>query len=749
VVTIAKILKAKCIEQQKEPQDADFPEILEICGRGQSASLLRDLLKDASATFRKQKLKELENQRRLKPSPPKPLKMGNGILQKRTFQRKDQMMVPKPPLVDFPTEIYNGLELEVATARDYFTIFSAAGQKLTNDLPDAWLEDRTEALSASLTSEKGTDVPEDGNVDYCQYCRTPGDIICCDFCPRAFHLNCMKKAGSPTDTTNTHNDRWECYICRKEKDPLDDDLVDGKKSMDLITPFFMTVDPTNETYLNGVEVLSTIHDMITKLMDYDFGYMFSEPVDVDAVPDYKLIVKDPIDLGTICSMLINGDYYKPLAEDCSMDDIVAKVLKDIELVWHNCFTYNYEGSAVYRMAEVLRRRATMIRKRSFNHKLSEKVKRDVEKFVLDMGNVRASILKGAHPKEGRVPQEESFDKSKEKIVRSMKPSSKNKITLKSWNPKISRFIAVLDPVSGRVVHAYGTTKSAAQAVQILLDSGHLCEWNAKSGINLKLVAEKSGSDPSSLLFGYRWVFLDDLRAQKVAFLKPSPEIVELLHKQCTYAFQTVEEALSYPDLPKNLNIRELRDNLNNLPRRSEWTEIAGMPWRRPVVPDANGTDYLDDYEDGTNNMQIEPLPKSDSIFENNDSGPWKKCSILKKDLVTNRYLVGFQHVSLAYVDWMQTMDASPTVPATETRSIGRFKKFYVFGDRNVDGIVWETNDDGVESSTAAGNGTAQLQSKPGIAEEYTQNLEQSMDITDDSRKRKRNMEEEANSSAAH
>ena len=391
VVSIAKILKAKCIEQQKEAQDTDFPEIFEICSQGQSAPLLRDLLKDAASTFRKQKLEELEKQRHLKPSPPKPPKMSNGILQKRTFQRKDQMMVPKPPLVDFPTEIYNGVELEVATARDYFTIFSSAGQKLTNDLPDAWLEDRTEVLSASSTSQKETDVPEDGNVDYCQYCRTPGDIICCDFCPRAFHLHCMKKAGSQTDTTNTHGDRWQCYICRKEKDPLDDDLVDGKKSMDLITPFFMTVDPTDDTYLIGVEVLSMIHDMITKLMDYDFGYMFSEPVDMDAVPDYKLIVKNPMDLGTICSMLINGDYYKPLAKGCSMDDIVAKVLKDLELVWHNCFTYNYEGSAVYRMAEVLRRRGTMIRKRSFNHKLSEKVKIDVEKFVLDMENARVTI----------------------------------------------------------------------------------------------------------------------------------------------------------------------------------------------------------------------------------------------------------------------------------------------------------------------------------------------------------------------
>jgi len=34
---------------------------------------------------------------------------------------------------------------------------------------------------------------------------------------------------------------------------------------------------------------------------------------------------------------------------------ILSILKDIELIWHNCFTYNLEASAIYRMAVVQRR----------------------------------------------------------------------------------------------------------------------------------------------------------------------------------------------------------------------------------------------------------------------------------------------------------------------------------------------------------------------------------------------------------
>eukprot|EP00957_Ditylum_brightwellii_P031400 2380524-Ditylum_brightwellii.AAC.1 len=38
----------------------------------------------------------------------------------------------------------------------------------------------------------------------------------------------------------------------------------------------------------------------------------------------------------------------------AVDDAIYYVLRDLKLVWHNCFTYNEEGSAIYQMAQVQR-----------------------------------------------------------------------------------------------------------------------------------------------------------------------------------------------------------------------------------------------------------------------------------------------------------------------------------------------------------------------------------------------------------
>ena len=107
----------------------------------------------------------------------------------------------------------------------------------------------------------------------------------------------------------------------------------------------------------GVQILSRIHETVLKLMEYDFGYMFREPVDSENVPGYSELVKKPMDLGTIAARLTNdrgyADLYRP---NESWDDVIVAVLRDIELVWHNCFTFNLEGSSVYRMAEVQRRK---------------------------------------------------------------------------------------------------------------------------------------------------------------------------------------------------------------------------------------------------------------------------------------------------------------------------------------------------------------------------------------------------------
>jgi hypothetical protein len=56
-----------------------------------------------------------------------------------------------------------------------------------------------------------------------------------------------------------------------------------------------------------------------------------EPVDWKGLglPDYPAIVKNPMDLSTVKSKLLKGDY-------SSFDDLFA----DLQLIWDNCKLYN-------------------------------------------------------------------------------------------------------------------------------------------------------------------------------------------------------------------------------------------------------------------------------------------------------------------------------------------------------------------------------------------------------------------------
>ena len=44
------------------------------------------------------------------------------------------------------------------------------------------------------------------NDCYCWICHKEGDVICCETCPRVFHLKCIQMETAPTD-------EWVCPEC--------------------------------------------------------------------------------------------------------------------------------------------------------------------------------------------------------------------------------------------------------------------------------------------------------------------------------------------------------------------------------------------------------------------------------------------------------------------------------------------------------------------------------------------------------
>ncbi|CAH9085301.1 unnamed protein product [Cuscuta europaea] len=84
--------------------------------------------------------------------------------------------------------------------------------------------------------------------------------------------------------------------------------------------------------------------ILTKLMKHKFGWVFNTPVDYKGLGlhDYHLIIKHPMDLGTVKSRLDRYEYATPL-------DFAA----DVRLTFKNAMCYNPKGQDVHAMAELL------------------------------------------------------------------------------------------------------------------------------------------------------------------------------------------------------------------------------------------------------------------------------------------------------------------------------------------------------------------------------------------------------------
>lgn len=63
----------------------------------------------------------------------------------------------------------------------------------------------------SESEEEEEEVKESGDehADYCQLCKDGGELLCCDFCPLAYHLVCLvpPMEGIPDGD-------WRCPRCQ-------------------------------------------------------------------------------------------------------------------------------------------------------------------------------------------------------------------------------------------------------------------------------------------------------------------------------------------------------------------------------------------------------------------------------------------------------------------------------------------------------------------------------------------------------
>ncbi|XP_071955898.1 E3 ubiquitin-protein ligase TRIM33-like [Antedon mediterranea] len=184
---------------------------------------------------------------------------------------------------------------------------------------------KTVPQKVGLSSSQDSNDP---NEDWCAVCKNGGDLLCCDSCPRVFHLNCH----IPT-LPDTPSDAFECTLCKNFEDDDETETINGSQKRKV-------PDKLSQKYQAACERI------LLELFCHPSSYPFHEPVD-RTVPNYYKVISKPMELVTIKEKLkpTSGEQYETL------DDFV----EDVKLMFSNCLLFNGETSDIGRVARNIER----------------------------------------------------------------------------------------------------------------------------------------------------------------------------------------------------------------------------------------------------------------------------------------------------------------------------------------------------------------------------------------------------------
>ncbi|KAL7478646.1 hypothetical protein ACHAW6_004400 [Cyclotella cf. meneghiniana] len=489
-------LKTACQEQNCSPDQVVMPRLLEFCSAkltstpkmpvepkvtplggplkkkshdsaksvGAKRSRPKDVAPDARSTRSSPLIGESNDSAR----PPKKRKVERPPSMKARFK------VLRVNPTEFPKEFHDGKDVDPAEPGDYERIFTPVGSIISNS-----------PMTGNDSAQKFQDIiplplRTASNFDYCIVCNAGGKVThSCVKCPRAYHTECLFKDGG----NSSENKR--CHRCEMDKHVLVDDLSNIPPNQ-LIK---MAYDNNLVEFAWHEKLMELLVEVINKLKAYDFGVIFSEPVNTELVPNYLDVIKRPMDYGEIIKKLERGRYPDPgcsfvyKEEMNEMEEIVLHALCDIEQVHHNCVLFNENGSCYHRVGQVHMARWKAFYEKLIEDRISTNIKANLDEFrakckaELD-SQVQVRVLPGTNP------------------------TNRTNITF-----------AVFDPSTKKVVKQYTSKSAAVRAALALKKAGYSCEYELDEK-NAKLIIEKSAKEASALLFGYRWITMDCLRSGK-------------------------------------------------------------------------------------------------------------------------------------------------------------------------------------------------------------------------------------------
>ncbi|NXL55433.1 TRI66 protein, partial [Chordeiles acutipennis] len=160
------------------------------------------------------------------------------------------------------------------------------------------------------------------NEDFCAVCLNGGELLCCDHCPKVFHLSCHVPAllSFPVG-------EWVCTLCRNPMKPE------------------VEYDCENTRYSHSCNAQYGLDDydqkkcekLVLSLFCSSMSLPFHEPVSPLARHYYQ-IIKRPMDLSIIRKKLQKKDKSHYSAPE--------ELVTDVRLMFWNCAKFNYPDSEV-------------------------------------------------------------------------------------------------------------------------------------------------------------------------------------------------------------------------------------------------------------------------------------------------------------------------------------------------------------------------------------------------------------------
>ncbi|KAK4885411.1 hypothetical protein RN001_001682 [Aquatica leii] len=173
---------------------------------------------------------------------------------------------------------------------------------------------------------------EEESYDTCNKCSKEGTLICCDYCPNMYHLECAEPP-----LRRVPRGEWLCHRCKEKKvKTSDSDSTSGGENLNARRSKRREFD--NDCFLHNAPLQEVLADVLKQ----EYAWPFLRPVTKNEVPDYYDIITKPMDFGTIKYKLNMGEY------KCDAD-----LMEDAALVFENCNTYNSADDEVYQCGQKL------------------------------------------------------------------------------------------------------------------------------------------------------------------------------------------------------------------------------------------------------------------------------------------------------------------------------------------------------------------------------------------------------------